>query len=61
MTETLDQHTQVNNNQTLSQKSHLEEMQFMLFEQSELDINFLSFAVALSNFKYKVGNVCLIE
>ena len=36
-------------------------MYFMLFEQSELDINFLSLAVALSNFTYKVGNVCLIE
>ena len=36
-------------------------MQFMLFEQSELDINVLSLAVALSNFTYKVGNVCLIE
>ena len=33
----------------------------MLFEQSELDINFLSLAVALSNFTYKAGNVCLIE
>ena len=31
----------------------------MLFEQSELDINFLSLAVTLSNFTYKVGNVCL--
>ena len=33
----------------------------MLFEQSELDINFLSLVVALSNLTYKVGNVCLIE
>ena len=33
----------------------------MLFEQSELGINFLSLAFALGNFTYKVGKVCLIE
>ena len=32
----------------------------MSFEQSELDINFLSLVVALSNFTYKVGTACLI-
>ena len=32
----------------------------MSFEQSELDINFLSLVVALSNFTYKVGAACLI-
>ena len=32
----------------------------MSFEQSELDINYLSLVVALSNFTYKVRTACLI-